>query len=63
MAFHKEAHAFCPKCKQERDFKIEHAIVDYWGITHVLVCTGCNTVVPEFAFSEYIKTGKIIIPV
>lgn len=53
----------CPVCKCERRFKVDHAYISYWGIRHILVCTGCNTKVPDFSFNEFLQSGKITIPV
>lgn len=54
---------YCYHCHKETRWEIEHRILPYYGISHVLVCEGCLQEVPEVALERYMETGKVVIPV
>lgn len=50
----------CPKCDKDVEFEIEMDYVEYNGIIPCLRCPNCDVVVPNYAFSEFIRTGHVI---
>ena len=59
----KEIDGRCYRCDAETKWAITHVYVDYHGICHAFRCTRCNKTVPEFAWVNYQREGRIIIPV
>ena len=59
----RQEYGYCHECEENRHWDVEHGFVNYRGLCHILVCSGCGVEVPDFAFERYIATGKIIVPV
>lgn len=60
---HKEVRAHCPICDKDVDFQIGLYYIEYNGIVPCLRCPKCNNVVPDYAFNNFLQTGKIVIGV
>ena len=61
MDIYKEKEFMCPKCNQDSIFKIEMYYVKYNGIVPCWECQNCHIVVPNYAFNNFLATGRIII--
>lgn len=59
----RQEYGYCHECEENRHWDVEHGFVNYHGLCHILVCSGCGVEIPDFAFERYIATGKIIVPV
>jgi len=54
---------YCHECGEIKEWNVEHALIDYHGLTHIYTCKDCGKKVPAFAMDRYQEEGRVLIPV